>query len=271
MGQRRRPDRETSGSSLSAGASEQDGGLIAGVDHRFSNGGSVGVAVAWTQNGLTQNSAGVQSTGDSVFTSLYGGLSGGGFVFSGEAFYMNSRWSMKRTVAGYGVAASNPNGDTGGASLQVSYPIANSGLAPYARVSYARFSRDSVVETGPSIGLLAIAADGRSTSSTRAEAGVLFSSRIYALSNGVQMSPTLRVGLMQDLAGSDRSTASRLVLIDGTNFTAPSVRPDQTSGVLDGALKMRMTDRFDLSTDLRGRFSGDQAEGAMTVSASYRF
>jgi autotransporter-associated beta strand protein len=261
---------QTSSSSMSSSASDSGGGFLAGLDHRFAGGGSLGIAVAYTSNRLTQGDAALASTGDSTFVSLYGGVVTHGFNINGQAFYMGSNWSMKRTVEGYGVASSNPNGTTGGASLGISYRLNDSGIEPYARVSYASFGRDSTTEFGPLVGPLALAVASRSTDSTRAEVGLKWSAS-YAMPSGVILSPELRAGLQQELSADDRTVAASLALIQGTNFVTSSTKPDQTSGVLSGSLKARMSDKLDFSATVGGRVSGNQTEGTLSIGGDYRF
>ncbi len=261
----------TSGSASAPAANQSDGGFMAGVDRDFGGRGSVGLSLGGTQGGMSQSSVSTTSVSNNLFASVYGGVSAGDFMLTGEAYYMNSRWTVKRSVAGYGIARSSPNGETGGAVFQVSHPIQSTGFNAYARFSYADFSRGSAVETGPSIGTLALATQGQSTSSSILEAGVMLAQHAYALGNGVVINPSLRMGVEDDLAGAKRDVSSSLALIGQTGFMGPSVRPDETSGVLAGAVRAKMSDRFDLSADVRARFSGNQTEGAISFSASYRF
>ena len=268
----------TSSSSLASSANDASGGISAGVetvvrefsDHRFGGGQSLGLALAYTSNRLSQSAASLTSTGNTLFVSLYGGLKAGGVAIDAQAFYLDTQWSMKRSVAGYGVASSSPNGQTAGGALQISYPLGATGFEPYARVSYASFDRRSTVETGPSIGALALAESSTSTPSTLAEAGLKWTGA-YSQSGGVKISPALQIGVQQNLSANDRTAASSLALIPGTDFGAAATKPDQTSVVVGGTLKARVDTRFDLFTSLNGRFSGNQTDGSIAFGGSYRF
>ena len=261
---------QTGSTSTTSSANGTSGGIIGGLDHRFAGGGSLGIAAAYTSNRLTQSGASLASTGDSTFVSLYGGVVEDGVKIDAQAFYMGSNWSMKRTVTGYGVASSNPNGTTGGASLSISYPLKASGLEPYARVSYANFNRDGTTELGPQIGPLALSMASSTTDSTRAEVGFKWSAT-YAMPSGGTISPELRAGLQQELSANDRNLVASLALIPGTNFTSASTKPDETAGVVSGSLKARIDSRLDFFATLGGRFSGDQSEGTLSIGGDYRF
>ena len=258
----------TSASALASAANETSGGIIAGADRRFGGGQSVGIAVAYADNHLTQTA--LSSTGSAWFVSLYGGVKAGDVSIDGQAFYMGSQWSMKRSVAGYGVASSSPNGGTSGASVQISYPVPAGGFKPYARVSYANFDRRSTVETGPAIGPLALGVSSGTTASTLAEVGVKWGAA-YARPDGMIVRPELQAALQQDLSNSDRTVAARLVMIPGANFPSSAAKPDQTSVSLSGSLKAQIAHRFDLYTSVNGRFSGNQSEGSIAFGGAYLF
>ena len=258
----------SSGSALTSSANGTNGGIIAGADHRFGGGQSVGIAVAYTDNKLSQTA--LSSSGNAWFVSLYGGVKTGDVSIDGQAFYMGSQWSMKRSVAGYGVASSSPNGGTGGGSVQISYPVQGTGFNPYARVSFASFDRRSTVEYGPAIGPLALAVSSGTTASTVAEAGVKWGAA-YKQPDGMVVAPELQVAVQQDLSSNDRTVASRLVLIPGTDFRSAATKPDQTSVALSGTLKAQMSGKFDLFTSLRTRFSGNQSEGSIAVGGAIEF
>ena len=154
--------------------------------------------------------------------------------------------------------------------MQVSYPLQGTGFRPYARVSYATFDRRSTVETGPAIGPLALAVSSGSTASTLAEAGVKWGAA-YTQPDGMVVAPELQLAVQQDLSTNDRTVASRLVLIPGTDFRSAAAKPDQTSVALSGTLKAQLTGKFDLFTSIRTRFSGNQSEGSIAVGGAIEF
>ena len=258
----------TSASALASAANETSGGIIVGADRRFGGGQSVGVAVAYADNHLTQTA--LSTTGAAWFVSLYGGVKAGDVAIDGQAFYMGSQWTMKRSVAGYGEASSSPNGATSGAAVQISYPAPGGGFKPYVRVSYASFDRRATTETGPAIGPLALGVSSSATTSTLAEVGVKWGAA-YARPDGMIVRPELQVALQQDLSNNDRTVAARLVMIPGANFPSSAAKPDQTSVALSGALKAQIAHRFDLYTSVNGRFSGNQSEGAIAFGGAYQF
>ena len=247
-----------------------DAGFIGGLDSRFGGYGSLGVAVAYADTAMTMDAAATKSTGHALFASVYGRMSAGGFMFDGEGFYMDSRWTQTRSIVGYGNATSHPNGTTGGVVIQVSYPMMDGTVKPYLKVSYADFNRDATTETGAAVGPLALAATAGSNSSTRTEVGVKLSATAVD-SGGLAIRPELRLGLSQDLSSSSRDTQVRLALTPTTTFTSSAAKPDQTAGVLAGAMRVQLSDCLDVYADLRGRFSANQSEGSLTIGGRYEF
>ena len=260
----------TNGDGDLGSADNTSGGFIGGVDARFGGGGSIGLALAYADNTLNLDSAMMKSTGYAVFASLYGRESFGGFVFDAQGFYMDSHWTQTRTIIGYGNATSHPNGTTGGGVIQVSYPLMEGMVKPYLKVSYADFDRHATTETGAAVGPLALEVASGSNASTRAEAGVRLAATMVEASGAV-VSPELRVGVSQDLSSNTRSAQVALALVPTTTFTAYAVKPDQTSGVVAGAVRVKLSDTLDFYGDLRGRFSQNQSEGSLTIGGRYQF
>jgi autotransporter-associated beta strand protein len=260
----------TAGSGTVSAATEVDGGLIGGVDRRLSDGSSFGFAVAYSDGSLTENGAAIRSTQSTFFASFYGRKTAGGFQLDGQAFYADARWNQKRTVQGYGVATSHPNGLTAGAVAQIAYPTLGGRMTPYIKVSYANSNRASTTETGSGIGPLAISAVSGSISSTRAEVGFKLG-ETWRNSDGMTLRPELRMGLSDDLSSNGRDVQARLTLIPNSDFTSAAVRPNQVAGVVSGALRMSVNDRLDLYGDARARISRNQSEGSIGIGGAYKF
>ena len=248
---------------------ETDGGVLGGFDARLANGASLGMAFAYTDNTLDQSAVATRSDGQTWFISGYGRAAVGRLVLDGQVFYADNRWDQKRTIAGFGVAASHPNGSTIGGVVQVSYPLLGGDVNPYVRLSYARLNQDATTETGAGVGPLALATAATSTDSTRAELGVKFAATLRQ--QGVTFSPELRVAVSQELGDVTRNVPTRLALIPGTGFTASSVEPSKTAAIVAGGLRAQMNERLDFYGDVHGRFSSNQSEGAFTIGGHYRF
>jgi autotransporter-associated beta strand protein len=242
-------------------------GFLGGVDHRWGP-VALGVAFGYQDNDLSVSEASTSASGHAYFGSFYGRWAVGRIRLDGQAFYMNSDWSLRRGVAGYGAERSSPNGDTEGFLVQASAPIGQSGLSPYLRLSYARFNLDSLAEAGAA-GSQGYTIGSGSSESTLGEVGF-----IYAHSYGEagrQVEPALRVGLQREFSAGSQTLDGGLVGVRGAGFNVDFAEPDETAAVVDGSVKAQLTTRFGLSADLRGRFGTHESEGAVTVGGAYRF
>jgi uncharacterized protein with beta-barrel porin domain len=244
-------------------ASNSGSGLVAGADRRWARGDALGVAFGYQDNLLTVDALTSRATGDTYFVSLYGRRVAGPFWLDGQVFYAKSLWSQNRTIAGYGVANSKPTGDAAGSLVQVSLPLHGGGLRPYARIGVA-FDRGGSVETG--VGALGLSTQSNANASTWGEAGLLY---VGAMSKSV--SPEVRIGVEQDFTGRERKVELGLAAIGGTSLTTDAIVPAATSGVVDAALNLHMSGRFRLISEIRGRFSSDQADAAATFGGVLQF
>jgi autotransporter-associated beta strand protein len=241
-------------------------GFIGGVDGRWDNGVTAGAAFGYEGDNLTMSGASAKATGSNYYGAVYGRWVMGSAWLDGQAFYMHSDWTLNRQLSGFGTGRSNPSGDTKGVQIQISAPI-TADLRPYGRVSWAQFDRAAVNETGLGFGDLAIGSASDSVGT--AEVGVAFA-HSYA-SGGSVWRPSLQVGV-QDVFG-DRSpqVTGVLVGIPGTGFTVNSARVAQVAGVVDGAIKVQINQRFELTADLRGRFSNVQADTSASIGGVFHF
>ncbi len=244
-------------------------GIVGGIDQRW-NGGTLGVAFGYTDNILRLNQIATKASGSSYFGSLYGGTTLGPVQVNAQAFYMHSDWTLHRYLGGYGTAASSPGGSTYGGLLEVTTPFDNARpLRPYARVIVAEFDRDATAESG--VGPLGFNAASQDTNATLGEFGLELT-HIWGEGAETQVMPTLRVGVQQYFSSPNRGVAASLEGVSNpTTFTVDSVKPSETAGVGDGQLKVKVTDRVDFIGELRGRFSGNQTEGAASLGAALRF
>ncbi len=85
------------------------------------------------------------------------------------------------------------------------------------------------------------------------------------------MFPTLRIGVQQDFSSRGIPISGDLGGLAGTDFTTSYLKPGRTTGVADAAIKARVTQSFDLTGDIRGRFGGGQSEAAASVGGVIHF
>jgi outer membrane autotransporter protein len=256
------------GGAASFGFTNSSAGFLGGMDRRWGAGSTVGAAFGYEADDLSMGGASAHASGSTYFGALYGRWAAGRAWLDGQAFYMHSDWTVNRQLAGVGTARSNPGGNTEGFLLQASAPIRGDDLRPYVRVSYAQFDRAGVTETGA--GAFGFTVNSATTSSTIAEAGVLFA-HSYAGVSGREVRPALQLG-MQDAFG-DRSGEAQVGLsgLTGNGVAVSSARIPEVAGVADGSIKIRLNRNFELDANLRGRFGGSQTEGSASLGGVFRF
>ena len=243
-------------------------GALGGIEKGWAGGLTLGVALGYTENNLRINAANASASGRSYYAAVYGRLAQGPLQLDGQGFWMKTDWPLRRAIAGYGTASSNPDGDSEGFLVQASTPLGTSGLRPYLRFTYAHFGRNAASETG--VGMLGFDVAGGGAEAAVGEAGFIFDPASVSLGSA-RVFPTLRLGIQQDFASRPIPIAASLSGVAGTSFTTAYDKPGRTTGVADFALKARLNQSFDLTGDIRSRFGGGQSEAAATFGGAILF
>jgi outer membrane autotransporter protein len=181
---------------------------------------------------------------------------------------MKTDWPLRRVVTGFGTASSSPDGDSEGFLAQASAPLGQSGLRPYLRFAYARFSRGAATEAG--VGVFGYDVLAGSAVSSLGEAGLIYAPAGVQV-GGHPLLPSLRVGVQEDFSGRFIPVSASLAGVAGTDFTVDYARPGRTTGVVDASVKAGLTSNFQLTGEVRGRFGSGQSEGVAAVGGVLRF
>lgn len=263
-------DSDRMNTGAAAGFTNTSTGFIGGIDHRWANGATAGVAFAYDDENLAMGQAVTSGKGSGYYGALYGRWSLGQTLLDGQAFFLHNDWRLNRTVTGYGIATSQPSGNTVGFLGQASRPLlGESGLSGYARLSVASFDRSDVTETGA--GLFGFTVAGSTTTTLTGETGLQYS-QSFSGAGGREYRPALQIGVQDGLNGSGRDVTAMLSGVSqATPFTTSAMRGGNAAAIADAALKVKLTDQLGLQGDLRGRFSGDQEEFSASLGATLRF
>ena len=254
--------------SSGAAFTNKGAGALGGIEKGWGGGLTLGVALGYTENNLRINAANASASGRSYYAAVYGRLAQGPLQLDGQGFWMKTDWPLRRVIAGYGVASSNPDGGSEGFLVQASTPLGTSGLRPYLRFTYAHFGRDATSETG--VGMLGFDVASGGAEAAVGEAGFIFDPASVSLGSA-RVFPTLRLGIQQDFASRSIPIAASLSGLAGTSFTTAYDKPGRTTGVADFALKARLNQSFDLTGGIRSRFGGGQSEAAATFGGAIHF
>jgi autotransporter-associated beta strand protein len=242
-------------------------GAMGGLDRRVGDNATVGAAFGFEQNDLRMGGASATASGSSYFGAIYAHWIVGPAWIDGQGFYMHSNWAVNRANPGSGVLNSNPNGGTKGFLVQASVPV-GADFRPYARFTYANFDRDGVTETGVSGQGYALPL--QSSRTALAEAGLQWS-HSWVAPGGIELRPALEMGVQNDLADQNRDVIGSLAGVADTGFTVSSVRLPPTAGVADASLKVKVSSRFELTADLRDRFSANQTDASASLGGLFHF
>jgi autotransporter-associated beta strand protein len=243
------------------------GGVLGGIDQRWGSGSTLGAAFGYEDESFSMNAASSKAAGGSYFASLYGRLAAGRTWVDGQLFYMHSNWNVTRSVVGFGSAKSKPDADGRGALLQISAPIGDSDVRPFARAIYTQFNRTAFTETG--VGPVGFTVAGDDPHTGLVEGGILYAHTFT--DGGREWRPGLEVGVQQSFDSRASIVSASLAGVPGTGFTVNSAAEAQTSGVVDASLKMKLNARFELTGDVRGRFSGNQTDGSASLGGVFKF
>jgi outer membrane autotransporter protein len=250
------------------GLTNTSAGVLGGIDRRWSNGVTAGAAFGYEGEDLSMGRASAKASGAAYFGALYGRWTAGRVFLDGQVFYMHSDWTVNRLVPGYGAAKSSPGGNSEGFLLQASAPIGDGDLRPYARVAYARFDRAGANETG--VGGLGFAVSSATDATTLAEAGVMFA-HSYDGGNGRAVRPALQLGFQGAYGDRAPEVSAGLSGIQSGGIAAASARVPQGAGVADASLELELSRSFELTGEVRGRFSENQTDVAASLGGRLRF
>ena len=244
-------------------------GVIGGIDRSWENGSLVGAAFGYAHNDLDMAAGGAKASGPSYYGAIYGRLvAEGGLWFDGQAFYMHTGWSVDRAMPGFGVASASPNADSEGFLLQASAPIGDTALRPYGRITYVFSNRGGALEQGA--GPLGFQINSASQSAAVGEVGLQYAPT-FTTGGGIVLRPALEVGVQENGGDRGQVISGSLDGLTGSAFNEAGPRLWGVAGVVDGSLKVRVNQSFELFGDVRGRFGDHQTDGVASIGGVFRF
>lgn len=243
-------------------------GFVGGLDRSAPNGSRAGVAFGYVHNDLTMDAVEAKAAGPSYYGAVYGRLVDGDAWFDGEAFYMQTDWSVARTLPGYGTANAAPNAPSAGFLLQASAPIGDSGLRPYARFTYVHSSRDAATELG--VGPLDFQIDSAGQTAAIGEVGLRYEG-VFKTTSGAALRPAIQLGVQDNFGDRHQTVSGALAGLSDTAFDQAGPRLWGVAAVVDGSLKVQVSKSLELFGDLRGRFADRQTDGVASAGGVIRF
>ena len=171
-------------------------------------------------------------------------------------------------MPGFGVATARPNADSEGFLLQASTAIGDTGLRPYARFTYILSHRGASVEGG--VGPLGFAIESQKESAAVGEIGVLYDP-VFTTGGGMVVRPSLRLGVQDNAGDHGQTVDGSLFDLSGSAFSQAAPRLWGVAGVVDGSVKLRINQSFELFGDVTGRFGAHQTDAVASGGAVIHF
>jgi outer membrane autotransporter protein len=171
-------------------------------------------------------------------------------------------------MTGFGVASASPNADSEGFLLQASAPIGDTALRPYGRITYVFSNRGGALEHGA--GPLGFQINSASQSAAVGEVGLQYAPT-FTTGGGIVLRPALEVGVQENGGDRGQVISGSLDGLPGSAFNEAGPRLWGVAGVVDGSLKVRVNQSFELFGDVRGRFGDHQTDGVASIGGVFRF
>jgi hypothetical protein len=111
--------------------------------------------------------------------------------------------------------------------------------------------------------------DGSATSAL-AEVGALYS-HTFTTAGGAEVRPGLQVGVQDNLGDRSQLVSGSLFGLPGSGFTQAAARLPDVDGLVDASLKVKLSSRFELFGDVRGRFASGQTDATASIGGVFKF
>lgn len=244
-------------------------GIIGGLGYRFSDYGSLNVALGYSGSRLAVSGGSAVADMDNLYASVTFHASGSTIALDLNGFYLSGKNDVTRNTGLSGATATSTVKNTGGGfTFEISAPLLGGDVIPYTKASYAYVSYGPFTETGTSwLNLQGL--HGEQTSGLF-DIGVRLT-HTYAMSNGVILQPHVMAAFEYDSAHALRDVPVSLVSFTNTSFMAPSPEPQQMSGAYNLGIDAKLDQAWTLSADVNGRHSTKQDQATFSIGASYHF
>ncbi|MCE0462726.1 autotransporter domain-containing protein [Pseudomonas uvaldensis] len=236
-------------------------GLMLGTDWAVSPEWRLGIIGSKTQTRLD----GYRFDGelDSWYLGAYALRQGGPWALRLGAVYGDHDGSTKRHVAFNGFTdrlKGRYDANTQQVFGQIGYNLGSAPLVvePYALLGYQRYERDRYTEKG---GDAALKVDGQTQDYYNSTLGLRLA-RVFALDQGVQLTPRLNVG-WKHIYGDVTGSARQSLVAGGDAYTVEGTELDRDSLLLEAGLDLTVSPRHTLGVGYSGETGNDNRSHAL--------
>lgn len=242
------------------------GGVMAGLDFRFGDGGVFGAAISGgvTSWSLSDNLGSGKS--DVMQAGLYGSKRFGAAYVSAalSAGWHKMKTERTVTISGSDTLRGSFDASTLGGRAEVGYRLERDGygITPHVAGQMMSFKSPGYSESvGAGAGDFALAVADRTTRQTRVEAGVWLDRTVPV--DDAYLTLRSRLAWAHEKMDAPASTVS-FVALPGSTFTVTGASPTANRVLVTTGAEMRFTNGFALS----GKFDGEFAYGAQSYAGS---
>jgi outer membrane autotransporter protein len=221
------------------------GGMLAGMDYRFSGEFAAGLMMGYSASGTSQSNATVQSTGGQL--GLYAGYTRDSLHLNGLLSGGINSYTTQRTAL-QGTASGNTQGQALSAALNVGYEFKTDGMKiqPFVTGQYSNVSLNAFSETGS---LAPLSYAPQSEASLQTDLG-FSASRSWNL-GGFSLAPSINAAWEHLYQGNLDSLSASFGNGGGFSVNGPATGSD--GAVLGAGLNAQFTSGFNLFASYQGK------------------
>ncbi len=241
------------------------GGMVAGMDYRFSKEFAGGLMLGYSSSGNSQSTASVNATGGQL--GLYGGLEEEGFHMNALAEAGINNYTTQRPTVG-GTASGSTQGWLVSEELGLGYDfnVDEAEVGPYLSEQYSSASIDHFVETGS---LAPLTYNPQSGNSMNSDLGVS-ASRAWDLGGGAVLTPSLSAAWEHLFQGNEDSLTARIGA--GGNFTVNGPVMGTDAAVIAAGLNAQLDKGFNVYASYQGKIGQtNYTEGNVSGGVNFGF
>ena len=259
-----------------AGFNQTRGGVIFGVDKKFSHDWTLGTAVQYAHTNLDVTDGSASSNADSYNGLIYGGWHQDRLYVNGTAGFGWNEYSSNRNLV-LGSFASNPSGSFSGqaytASAETGYAFEASNawagkwtLTPYAGLDYTHIHTGAFTESGDGVSNLSV--ESSNNDSLITTLGIRTGTKIETANYGT-FRPEVHAAWQQQNLDEIASIHSAFVSSPGDVFSVSGATYGRDSAIVGGALTQDLSQRSHIFLSYDARLNGGYTE--QVVSGGIRF
>ncbi|WP_158811725.1 autotransporter domain-containing protein [Beijerinckia sp. L45] len=248
------------------GQTDSIGGGAAGIDYRISPDLLIGVAGGGTDGNFYAPGAATQGEVKGGHAGVYATATFGPAYVQSSVAFSSFENTTRRQVQGFGaLAGETENGNFGSreirarieAGRRLNVGLGAVGVTPFVALEIAELWTSGFTEQagGGGPGVLGLAVPGQSLASVPGIVGARFDT-VYAIGNGMTLSPTVSLAYVHDFA-PQRSLQASLISLPAASFIVDGARQASNAAQVKAGGELAVTQSVTLFGTFEGEFSGE--------------